>query len=202
MANAPAPVSNSGKRLWRYRGHELLPCGPQGSEARSEQDTRECHSNACAPPGRPSEGHEDEAVHRGVFEKIDTVGEQRDRTDRQRDRKLDAKISKVQGGNESNGSAETAFRERFINHQRCSRHRTPGLRASNHPCISRADLSASLCNRVKQITHEEQRETKNSTGEIEIVTNAMLAPPVHPRKQLKCFGHMSEYDHHQASRAE
>jgi hypothetical protein len=55
---------------------------------------------------------------------------------------------------------------------------------------------------MKQISYREQRETKNSTPEIEVVANALFEPPMHPRKQLKCLGEMSKYDHHQTSRAE
>ncbi len=60
----------------------------------------------------------------------------------------------------------------------------------------------SLCKRMKQISYGKDRETKNSTPEIEIVTDAMLEPPMHPRKQVKCFGDMSENDHYQKSCAE
>jgi hypothetical protein len=55
---------------------------------------------------------------------------------------------------------------------------------------------------MKQISYGEQRETKNSTPQIEIMTNAMLVAPMHPRKQLKCFAEMSKDDHHQTSSAE
>jgi hypothetical protein len=55
---------------------------------------------------------------------------------------------------------------------------------------------------VKQIPHGKQRETKSSTPKIEIMTNAMLESPMHPRKQMKCFGYMSKYDHDQTSSAE
>jgi hypothetical protein len=34
------------------------------------------------------------------------------------------------------------------------------------------------------------------------MTNAMLQPPMHPRKQVKCFEDMSKNDHHQTSCAE
>jgi len=55
---------------------------------------------------------------------------------------------------------------------------------------------------MKQISYGKQRETKNGTPEIEVMTNAMLEPPMHPRKQVKCFGDMSKNDHHQTSCAE
>lgn len=34
------------------------------------------------------------------------------------------------------------------------------------------------------------------------MTDAVLEPPMHPRKQVKCFGDMSKNDQHQASCAE
>ena len=59
-----------------------------------------------------------------------------------------------------------------------------------------------LHNRVKQIPYWKQRKAENSTPEIEVMSNAMLAPPTHPRKQVKRFADMSKYDHHQTSCAE
>jgi hypothetical protein len=55
---------------------------------------------------------------------------------------------------------------------------------------------------MKQISYREQRETKNSTPEIDVVTNALFEPPLHPRKKFKSLGDMSKYDDHQTSRAE
>jgi len=55
---------------------------------------------------------------------------------------------------------------------------------------------------MKQISYGKQRETKNSTPEIKVMTNAMLQAPMHPRKQMKCFADMSNDDHHQTSCAE
>ena len=54
---------------------------------------------------------------------------------------------------------------------------------------------------MNQISDGKQRKTKNSTPEIEVMTDAMLKPPVHPRKQVKCFADMSKNDHHQTTRA-
>jgi len=42
--------------------------------------------------------------------------------------------------------------------------------------------------------------TKNSTPEIDVMTNAVFEPPVHPSKQAKCFEVVGEYDSHQTSR--
>jgi hypothetical protein len=55
---------------------------------------------------------------------------------------------------------------------------------------------------MKQISYGEQRETKDSTAEIEIMANAMFATPMYPGKQLQCFADVSEDDYHQARRAD
>ena len=55
---------------------------------------------------------------------------------------------------------------------------------------------------MKQISYGKQCETKNSTPEIEIMTNALLEPPMHPRKQMQSFADMSKDDYHQTSCAE
>jgi len=47
---------------------------------------------------------------------------------------------------------------------------------------------------VTEISYGKQGETNNSTPEIEIMTNALLEPPMHPRKQIKCFADMSKHD--------
>jgi hypothetical protein len=55
---------------------------------------------------------------------------------------------------------------------------------------------------MKQISYGEQREAKNGAPEIEVMTNAMPVAPMHPRKQMKSFAHMSKHDHYQKSCAE
>jgi len=55
---------------------------------------------------------------------------------------------------------------------------------------------------MKQISYGKQRETKNSTPEIQVMTKAMLEPPMHPRKKVKCFRDVSKNDHDQTSCAE
>lgn len=54
---------------------------------------------------------------------------------------------------------------------------------------------------MKQISNRKQREAKNSTAEIEVMANAMLKPPLHPRKQMNCFADMGKHDQHEASGA-
>jgi len=55
---------------------------------------------------------------------------------------------------------------------------------------------------LKKISYRKKRETKNGTPEIEVMTDAMFEPPMHPRKQAKRFGDMRKNDHHQTSRTE
>jgi hypothetical protein len=55
---------------------------------------------------------------------------------------------------------------------------------------------------MKQIAYRKQAETENSTPQIDEVADAVLKPPMHPRKQAECFGDMSKNDEHQKSRAE
>src|SRR5260370_30254463 len=63
-------------------------------------------------------------------------------------------------------------------------------------------LGVPLCERVKQVPNGKQGEAKNSAPEVEVVTDAMLRAPVHPRKQVKRFAEMGENDQHQTSCAE
>jgi hypothetical protein len=51
----------------------------------------------------------------------------------------------------------------------------------------------------EQISEGKQCQTKKSTPEIEVMTNAVWATPIHRRKQMKCFGEMSEHDYHETS---
>jgi hypothetical protein len=52
---------------------------------------------------------------------------------------------------------------------------------------------------MKQISYGKQCETKDGTPEIEIMANALLEPPMHPRKQMKFFADVSKDDYHQTS---
>ncbi len=52
---------------------------------------------------------------------------------------------------------------------------------------------------MKQISYGKQRETKNSTPEIEVMINAAWADPNSSKEQVKCFGEMSEHDYHETS---
>jgi hypothetical protein len=60
-------------------------------------------------------------------------------------------------------------------------------------------LRVSLCKRMEQVSYWKRRETKDRTPKIEVMTNAMLEAPMHPGKQVKCLGQMTEHDNHQTS---
>jgi hypothetical protein len=49
------------------------------------------------------------------------------------------------------------------------------------------------------MSYGKQKDTQNSAPEIEVMTNAVLEPPVHPRKKLKCFANVSKDNHNQTS---
>jgi hypothetical protein len=55
---------------------------------------------------------------------------------------------------------------------------------------------------MEQISQGKQRETKHGTPEVEVMTNAMLVAPTHPRKQMEGFTDMGEDDQRQTSCAE
>jgi len=58
------------------------------------------------------------------------------------------------------------------------------------------------CEGMKQISYGKQSEAKNSAPKIQVMTRAMLEPPIHPRKQMKGFGDVSKDDYYQTSCAE
>src|SRR5258708_39334371 len=87
--------------------------------------------------------------------------------------------------------------------QRCLFHCSTKARFVSCRCgllIFRAcTLGVPFCKRMKQISHGKQGETKNSTPKVYVVTDAVLLSPVHPRKQVKCFGDMSQNHYDQTS---
>src|SRR5207244_1023862 len=74
------------------------------------------------------------------------------------------------------------------------------------PCISRCTctgggnaaegardfLSGAVSEGVEQIPHWEHREAKDRTGEIKVVSDAMVVAPLHRRKQVESFANMRE----------
>ena len=57
-------------------------------------------------------------------------------------------------------------------------------------------LGAPLSKRIKQVPYGKQREAKHSTPEIKVMANAILEPPMHPRKQVERFADVSKDNHH------
>jgi hypothetical protein len=55
---------------------------------------------------------------------------------------------------------------------------------------------------MMQISYGKQSDAKNNAPKIQVMTRAMLEPPMHPRKQMKCFGDVSKDDYFQTSCAE
>jgi hypothetical protein len=55
---------------------------------------------------------------------------------------------------------------------------------------------------MKQISYGKQSDAKNSAPKIQVMTRAMLEPPMHPRKQMKGFGDVGKDDYYQTSCAE
>ena len=53
--------------------------------------------------------------------------------------------------------------------------------------------------RMNQVPYGKKRDAKYSTQQIDVMTNAILKSPAHPRQQMKCLANMSKNDHHQAS---
>jgi hypothetical protein len=61
---------------------------------------------------------------------------------------------------------------------------------------------ATPCQRMQQISCWKQRDTKNCAPKIDVMATAVLAAPVHRRKQVKCFKDMSQDYYDQVSRAD
>src|SRR5262249_30186649 len=92
--------------------------------------------------------------------------------------------------------------------QACSATRTPSATrpyGTLSGCASRGTgrnrgrswLGVALGQGLQQISYGKQRQTQNRTPEIEVMANALLTPPLHPRKQVQCFTGRSENDPHQ-----
>ena len=61
---------------------------------------------------------------------------------------------------------------------------------------------AALRERMAQIPGGKHGQTKNSTPEIDVMTDTVRRAPMHPRQQVEGLGEMSKHDHHQTSYAE
>jgi len=93
-------------RFGRHGGGELAPQRPEDGERRDQQDASQGHAETRPCTRGPVEGEEDQGVDRGIFEEIDAVGEQRDRTDMEGDCELDAEIGEVEQRDDEDGAAE------------------------------------------------------------------------------------------------
>jgi hypothetical protein len=68
--------------------------------------------------------------------------------------------------------------------------------------VKRLLSGATPYQRMQQISCWKQRDTKNRAPKIDVMANAVLAAPVHRRKQVKCFKDMSEDYYNQTGRAD
>src|SRR5437667_9604036 len=92
----------------------------------------------------------------------------------------------------------------------CSREKAAGEHSNKFSDLAhRSRLSArffyTLCvalgQHMKQVPNRKQRETKNSTSEVEVVTDAMIRYPLQPMKEMECFDDLRKDDHDQTSNA-
>ena len=84
----------------------LLPRGPKGSNSWNEEDTGKNHAEPRSITVTPSQSDSDEDIERGIFQKINTVGEQRNGTDGPRDSKLHAEVGQIQQSDNYDDPAE------------------------------------------------------------------------------------------------
>jgi len=96
-----------GKRGRRQRNHELLPRCPKRRQAGYQQDAGEGHSHTRPTGCTPAERYGDQEIHRGIFQKVDAIGKQRDRADGEGHRELDSKVGQVQNSNDDDNLAQT-----------------------------------------------------------------------------------------------
>jgi len=52
---------------------------------------------------------------------------------------------------------------------------------------------------MNQISHGKQREAKNSTPKVDVITEAVFKPKMRPRKQVKGFAEVRKNDHHETA---
>jgi hypothetical protein len=75
-------------------------------------------------------------------------------------------------------------------------------RAAHHSLTRKGSLGAFRCKSIEQISYRKQKEAKNSAPEIQEMTCAMPQPPMHPRKEVKCFANMSNDNRNKTCRTE
>jgi hypothetical protein len=82
-------------RIGRDGMQKLLPCLPDRRQAGEEEDPCEDHSQTSAPDRGPSQSKQDQEIQRRVFEEINAIGKEGDRTDSQSNGELHSKIGQI-----------------------------------------------------------------------------------------------------------
>lgn len=75
----------------------------------------------------------------------------------------------------------------------------PSVSLNGHRWLRGLSLGRSLCKRMNQISHGKQREAKNSTPKVDVITEAVFKPKMRPRKQVKGFAEVRKNDHHETA---
>ena len=104
---APIPVSVSGKGAGGTGDASFCHAVQSPASAGARRMTASTMPSMSASPRAPADRNRDQDIDRGIFEKIDAVGKQRDRADRKRDRELDAEIGEIQSGDHQHRAAQS-----------------------------------------------------------------------------------------------
>jgi hypothetical protein len=134
----------------RERGIELLPRRPEGRQPWYEQDAGEQHPEPRAVSGRPAQGGRDQQIDGRIFQKVDAVREQGNRTDSYGNDELNPKISEVQQSDAANNPVKAGIGNRrghiigIIGLSRCGVYTVSEAAAGDMPTTapSRYGLSA------------------------------------------------------------
>ena len=90
------PGQNQRHGLRCQRQIELLPGREQSCQSGNQQDHGQHHPHPRPSAQRPAQRGGNQQIDRGIFEKIDAIGKQRDRSNCQCDRKLDPEPGKIE----------------------------------------------------------------------------------------------------------
>lgn len=110
----PGDRQRLGRR--RDRDHELAPGHPERRRSRDQQQPCQHRAHLPAPLLAPAERHDDQEVHRRVFQEVDRVGEQRDAADAERHGELHPEIREVGERDEKGDAAKSDHAARFRAH--------------------------------------------------------------------------------------
>ncbi len=123
IARAPNPVSVSDAASGGAGTANFRQTAQRKASAGSQEDRGQRHADLRPSPRAPTQRGEDQKVDRRILEEINTVGQQGDRADVQRDNKLHAEIGEVEKRHEHHGASKR-------------------LRHRGHTCTARTLLSA------------------------------------------------------------